>query len=148
MEKLAGLKTKPFNHTPASSFFRLACRAEFINEDDLIEHSKATLKAFSTFRAFAKSAKEKAKKKTGHVKGRRPSLERSVKQTPLKKMPARIYYAIAIDIERTLERHYQIKSGESYVLLHKAATNLYETTEKHLYGSSAMKKIVKDRKNA
>lgn len=120
---------KPFNHTAASSFFRLACRADFMDDKNTLPDAEKALKALNQLKDYAGSLKEKTKKRTHNVRGRRKSFER-LSKPPFKRMSSHIYYAIAIEIEKILERHYQIKSGETYVVISKAALQLYETVSK------------------
>lgn len=115
---------KPFNHTPASSFFRLACRVDFVEAEKILPDAELALKAFAQYEAYSNGLKSKKRKRTGNVRGRRASFERT-SATPFKKETARIFYGIAVKVERTLEKHYQIKSGETYVVLLKAASLLF-----------------------
>lgn len=116
---------KPFNHTPASSFFRLACRAEFLENELLQAEADSTLLGLATLREFENNLKGRIKIKTSKVRGRRKNFNRYYK-APFTSLPSNIYYGIAIAIENMLERHYQLKSGETYVLLSKASMQFYQ----------------------
>lgn len=144
---LSGKKSiKPFNHTPASSFFRLACRVDFMDDKDTLPDAEKALKALDQLKDYARSLKEKTKKRTHTVRGRRKSIERLEKPV-FKRMSSYIYYAIAIDIEKILERHYQLKSGETYVVLSKAALRFYETVSKRFVSipcTATMKKAKRE----
>lgn len=136
---------KPFNHTAASSFFRLACRVDFMEDKDALADAEKALKALDQLKGYARSLKEKTKKRTNLVRGRRKSIERLSKPI-FKRMASHIYYAIAIEVEKILERHYQLKSGETYVVLSKAALQFYETVSKRVVSIPCATAVNKSRR--
>jgi len=133
---------KPFNHTPSSSFFRLACIVDFMDESKLLSDAVNAQKALNQLKNYANSLKGKTRKRVRTVRGRRISLERIVR-SPLKKIHSQILYGIAVEIEKILERHYQIKSGETYVVLSKASSQMYETVSARVASISVPTAIMK-----
>lgn len=113
-----------FNHVPASALFREACRIEFFEEDIFADFTVMVAEQLDIYKKYA--LKVDAKRKGAYkVPGRRPSIERLI-PSPFSKNHSSAVYSVAIAIERTLERQYQFKSGETYVVLSKAASQLSE----------------------
>lgn len=120
---------KPFNHIPASSLFRLACMVEFADEKKIEKSTKKILKIFSEFKEYAGKLKKEKRKRTYHVRGKRKSIDKQIK-SPFTKIGSQLIYAMAIEVESSLESHFQIRSGETYVVLSKVAMQLYGATSK------------------
>jgi hypothetical protein len=133
---------KPFNHIPASSFFRLACIVDFNDDPKLFTDATNTQKALKQLKHYERSLKGKTKKRVLHVRGRRISIERMFK-SPFKKVHSQIFYGVAVEIEKILERHYQIRSGETYFVLSKAASQMYEAVSSRVATLSGAATVMK-----
>jgi len=117
---------KPFYHTCASTMFRLACKIETGDcQKTVDENGASAVDALCQLMEFEKGLRVKIRKRTNKVGGRRKSLERIIKN-PFREPNAAVVYKVAIETEKMLEKHYQLKSGETYVLLSKAATKMAE----------------------
>lgn len=114
---------KPFNHTSSSSFFRMACRVDELGVPLAVVEK--IMRGYSEYSSYANEIKNHLKKRSIKVSARRKHLGDVVK-APFKTVEAQILYSIAIGVERILEKHYQKKSGETYVILSKSAMQLYE----------------------
>lgn len=120
---------RPFNHTASSSFFRLACRVEFKDDELLLSDAKKAIVGLEQLKKYEESISVLKKRRTSHIKGRRKSIER-IYQILFTSATSAIYFSIAVAIEKILEKHYSLKSGETYVLLSGASSKLYEAVNK------------------
>lgn len=116
---------KPFNHLPASIVFREACRLECVypeqmNVNPIILVCKEHL---DKLKGYNNQLRPFVKKRVQSIKSQRINISKTIKN-PFTNINASIIYGIALNIERMLEKHYQLQSGETYVLLLSAATNM------------------------
>lgn len=120
--------TRPFNHVVSSSFFRLACRTEFFDDSIMLLDAEKTIDGLKQLRDYEKQLRKHIKIRTSNFRGRRKSFDK-LYAMPFTKASSRIYYSVAISIENMLEKHFQIKSGETYVLLYKTSMQFYDAVQ-------------------
>ena len=134
---MPSLFIKPFNHTPASVMFRLACMQEFEkNDKQFDDETLGMVELLERFKCYELALRKKIRKRTNTVRGRRKSIERII-SNPFTRINSKVVYSIAIEMERLLEKHYQMKSGETYVLLSKAAALMAESIKEKVAANTA-----------